>query len=128
MSFKESSVWFSKDELKCKHTGECEMDEGFLEKLDALRERYGRPIYLSSAYRDISHPVEARKASGGSHTYGRAVDIECSRGEAVEILSHIMAMGVFTGIGIQQKGRGRFIHIDDLTELDSFPRPTIWSY
>jgi hypothetical protein len=31
----------------------------------------------------------------------------------------------FTGIGINQKGGGRFIHVDDLADA---PRPTIWSY
>jgi hypothetical protein len=32
---------------------------------------------------------------------------------------------LFTGIGIQQKGGARFIHLDDLTGVG---RPTVWSY
>jgi hypothetical protein len=32
----------------------------------------------------------------------------------------------FSGIGVQQKGTGRFIHVDVCsTEL---PRPSVWSY
>jgi zinc D-Ala-D-Ala carboxypeptidase len=30
----------------------------------------------------------------------------------------------FTGIGVQQKGTGRFLHLDTLENL----RPTVWSY
>lgn len=128
MDYVESSIYFSRDELKCKHTGECEMDPDFMYKLDQLREFYGKPIYLSSAYRDISHPIEKAKAKPGSHTFGKAADIECARQEAHELLRVIMDMGVFTGIGVQQKGSGRFIHIDTLTIDEGFPRPTIWSY
>jgi len=31
----------------------------------------------------------------------------------------------FTGIGVQQKGTGRFPHLDTLEEP---PRPNVWSY
>jgi len=31
-------------------------------------------------------------------------------------------------IGIKQKGRTRFIHIDACTQEDGFPTPAIWSY
>ena len=34
----------------------------------------------------------------------------------------------FTGVGINQKGSSRFIHLDQLHEKDGYPRPTIWSY
>jgi hypothetical protein len=36
----------------------------------------------------------------------------------------------FTGIGIQQTGEGRFIHLVDIQPEDEFhvPRPWIWSY
>jgi len=31
----------------------------------------------------------------------------------------------FKGIGVQQKGAGRFIHLDDWASPN---RPTVWSY
>jgi hypothetical protein len=34
----------------------------------------------------------------------------------------------FTGIGVAQKGSGRFMHLDDLLNDEGQPRPTIWSY
>jgi hypothetical protein len=34
----------------------------------------------------------------------------------------------FTGIGIAQKGEGRYVHLDDLPSVEGQPRPTLWSY
>jgi len=36
----------------------------------------------------------------------------------------------FTGIGVAQRGphNKRFIHIDNIVNSDTSPRPTIWSY
>ena len=39
-----------------------------------------------------------------------------------------MAMGCFLGIGFQQKGSGRFIHLDMASAEYGILRPTIWSY
>ena len=32
------------------------------------------------------------------------------------------------GIGVNQKGASRFIHLDDLDQSDSHTRPWVWSY
>jgi len=85
---------------------------------------YGKPMKVSSGYRDPSHPIEAKKASPGFHTTGRAVDIAVSGADAVKLLTLALQVG-FTGIGVQQKGGGRFIHLDDVVSLT---RPNIWSY
>lgn len=118
-----ASDYFSRKELQCKHTGNCEMEVKFLLKLDALRELYGQPIHLSSAYRDPSHPVEAKKAKPGKHAQGRAVDILCFGQDAHRIIVLAISMG-FKGIGVSQKGdfNQRFIHIDDRET------PALWSY
>ena len=34
----------------------------------------------------------------------------------------------FTGIGVNQKGDSRFIHIDDIESTQKRPRPWVWSY
>jgi hypothetical protein len=34
----------------------------------------------------------------------------------------------FTGIGVKQKGKGRFIHLDDIEDSGDRPRPWVWSY
>lgn len=117
----DSSRFFIRRELACKHTGRCEMDREFMEKLDALRAAMGMPLVLSSAFRDPSHPAEVEKLTTGYHPQGRAVDVSIS-GSAAHRLVGLAVMAGFGGIGISQKGAGRFIH------LDNRETPTIWSY
>jgi zinc D-Ala-D-Ala carboxypeptidase len=115
---------FSASEFVCRHTGNENMQQEFMDKLQALRFAYGKPMRITSGYRHPTHPIEARKNAPGPHTTGCAVDIAVSRGDAYRVLELAFALG-FTGIGVQQKGDGRYIHLDTLTE-DA--RPTIWSY
>ena len=118
---------FSRSELACQHCGRAEMDDDFLWRLQDLREAYGKPMRITSGYRCPDHPIEAGKTKPGAHASGRAVDVAVSRSEAYALLRLAMRMG-FTGVGVQQKGDGRFIHLDDLTSKEGWPRPTIWSY
>lgn len=118
---------FSRHEFACAHCGRAEMDNDFLWRLQDLRDSYGKPMRVTSGFRCPQHPIEARKAKPGTHSTGRAVDIAVSRGEAYALLRLAIRMG-FTGIGVQQKGEGRFLHLDDLTSQEGWPRPTIWSY
>ena len=119
--------FFTEDELKCSHCGACDMDDNFMLMVDALRRNYGKPLTVTSAYRCSDHPVEVKKKKAGAHQYGRAVDLAVEGSEAFKIIKMAQEMG-FTGIGVAQKGSGRFIHLDDLTEADDFPRPWVWSY
>jgi uncharacterized protein YcbK (DUF882 family) len=118
---------FSPDEFRCKHTGRLNMDAGFMARLQALRTDYGRPMLISSGYRDPSHPVEARKSEPGAHSSGHACDVFVTGGDALELVALAVKHG-FTGIGVNQKGAGRFIHLDDLPHEEHRPRPWIWSY
>lgn len=98
-----------------------------MDMLTKLRVAYAKPMRVTSAYRHPTHPIEAKKPKGGTHTTGRAVDIAVDRGEAYELLGLALEIG-FTGIGVQQKGNGRFLHLDNLESESGFVRPTIWSY
>ena len=127
------SKYFSEKEMQCKHTGICEMSPTFMEKLDRLREAFGAPLTVSSGFRHPTHPIENAKVlkgkKAGTHSTGRAADIVVSRGDAHKLLQLALASGDFTGIGVQQKGTSRFIHLDDLQEGEGYsPRPTVWSY
>jgi len=121
------SPYFTSEEMACSHTGLEKMDADFMAMLTELRVAYAKPMRVTSAYRDITHPIEARKSKGGAHTTGRAVDIAVDRGEAHKLLGLALEIG-FTGIGVQQKGTGRFLHLDNLESESGFVRPTIWSY
>ena len=119
--------YFTDDEMKCTHCGSYEMDHDFMQKLDQLREDMGFVFPVTSAYRCPNHPIEARKKAPGAHTTGKAVDIGVSGNEAY-ILIEAAIRDNFTGIGINQKGEGRFIHLDIIPHSESSPRPWIWSY
>jgi zinc D-Ala-D-Ala carboxypeptidase len=119
---------FSKAEFDCKHTGNNEMQHSFMELVQLLRTAYGKSMRVSSGYRDPKHPIEARKAGvSGAHTTGLACDFAVERGDAYTVLKLALELG-FTGIGIQQKGSGRFIHLDTIPNSAVQPRPTVWSY
>lgn len=116
---------FTKAEFSCSHTGDCNMQPAFMERLQTLRIAFGKPMTISSGYRSPLHPIEAAKAKPGPHSTGRACDVLVRGADALKLVELAIKHG-FTGIGVNQKGASRFIHIDDLTSADG--RPTIWSY
>lgn len=124
--------YFRMDEFKCKGDNCCGgknlMDTAFLEEIDELRSRYGKPLFISSAYRCPIHNSRVSKTgTDGPHTTGRACDFAVSHAESLSLLKIALDMK-FTGIGINQKGGGRFIHVDNLPNGDNQPRPHLWSY
>ena len=98
-----TSAYFNQHEFTCSHTGKCDMDSNFINKLNELRVAFGKPMRITSGFRDVTHPIEAKKSSPGAHTTGQAADIAVSREDAFDLLSLALTRG-FTGIGIQQKG------------------------
>jgi uncharacterized protein YcbK (DUF882 family) len=118
---------FKLDEFKCKHCGENKIEYELIDKLQLLREDLGFPFIISSGYRCEEHPIERKKKKPGTHNLGIAVDIACSHKEALQIVSAAEGYG-FTGIGVNQKGNGRFIHLDIAKATHDRPRPHIWSY
>ena len=121
--------YFSVDELKCKGTDECEMDEGFMEKLEALRHEFNEPMIVSSGYRHESYNQVIGGAKNSPHLYGKAVDVVISGKSAYRLMKLAIEHG-FTGIGVSQRGphERRFLHIDTMENSDTHPRPWIWSY
>lgn len=115
---------FSEKEFKCSHCGQCHMKESFLDRLQAFRTAYGKPMRITSGYRCPQHPIEAAKEKPGAHASGQAADVGCSGQEAYTIMKLAFELG-FTGIGVSQKGSTRFVHLDDIQEA---PRPNVWSY
>lgn len=114
---------FTEKELACSHCGSKNPNPQFIELMDKvqeLRTKLGFSLPITSAYRCSEHPIEKNKSTPGQHYYA-AVDIGISRHLAFAVLKTALEMG-FTGIGVNQKGRGRFIH------LDIRENPTVWSY
>ena len=114
---------FSEAEFRCRHTNKCEMKPEFMERLQALRKAYGRPLTITSGYRHPTHPVEARKLrSDGEHTRGMCCDIACTAGgDRFELVQLALQHG-FTRIGIAKT----FIHLG--LGGPGLPDRVIWEY
>lgn len=115
---------FTPREFACRCCGVVYVSESFMDRLQALRNASGVPMPISSGYRCPSHNAAVSSTGeDGPHTTGRAADIAVSHQSAFMVLG--MAFDYdFTGIGVNQKGGGRFLHLDDLDNN----RPALWSY
>lgn len=116
--------YFSEGELACKHCGEYFFDERFLALLNRIRHACGFPLVVTSGYRCSDHPAERNKARPGAHTRGLAVDLAVSYERAFTLVAVAIEHGV-PRVGVSQKGKNRFIHLDVDVNL---PHPRIWSY
>ena len=116
---------FKRTEFECSHCGAEGVQEKLIEKLQALRLEYGKPMRITSGYRCPQHPIEARKSTPGAHALGLAADVAVEGAEAYFLLGLAFKHG-FNGIGVQQKGAGRFIHLD--VRQGELPGPVVWSY
>ena len=114
--------YFKESEFRCRHCGDCNMDEDFVKKLDEARRTLGFPLRVSSGYRCPAHNAAVSSTgTSGPHTTGKAADILVTGDQARSFLT--VAVELFPGIGVQQKGEhsSRFIHVDDLSRR-------LWSY
>jgi zinc D-Ala-D-Ala carboxypeptidase len=133
MAIVDHGQFFSRGELQCRCgqfcNYDCPMDSEFVKRLDDLRERFGKPLKVTSGYRCAKHNSNVSSTGAtGPHVSGKAIDFGVSRGDGHALLEIAMSMG-FSGIGIAQKGAGRFIHLDDLTaDETNNMRPWLWSY
>lgn len=118
---------FTVKELSCSHTGKENPDvqgfEDFMDGIQDLRDWYGKPMNVSSCYRDPTHPNERDKQVAGEHTRF-AIDFRIPTADCWEMLAECFLRG-YTGIGVNLTGDPayRFIHID--TRLTA---RRVWSY
>ena len=116
--------FFSRKEFVCQHCGQDGIRSEIVDVLDKMREQCGFPFVISSGYRCKDHPIEAAKSVPGAHVAGFAADISVSGQQALAVIASAMENGI-ERIGVNQKGSGRFIHVD----CDPLrPKPAIWSY
>lgn len=119
-----ASASFKASELRCK-CSRCnkqvphKVKRESLDLLQRLRDAYGKPLVITSAYRCEKHPAESGKANPGQHNKGTAFDISVSDGAmAFQIMKLAFDLG-FTGIAL---GNG-FVHVDTRTST-----PVSWRY
>lgn len=114
---------FSKEEFDCKATGENNMQHEFMEKLQKIRQGYNKSMKVTSGFRSVKHPVEARKThSNGEHTQGYCADIYCDSGaDRYTLISLALANGI-TRIGVAKN----FLHLG--IGGKGLPQNVIWDY
>jgi zinc D-Ala-D-Ala carboxypeptidase len=124
LSIDQELVYFAKSEFDCRYTGNNEMQDSFLLKLDDLRAKCNFPFTITSGYRDLSHPSERDKVKAtGTHPQGIAADIRVVDGtQRFKIVAEAIKMG-FTGIGVAKT----FVHLDTRV-LDVGEEPVMWPY
>ena len=123
--------YFSAEELTCHcGCGRMDMDDGFMQKIVAMRRELGFPFVVTSGFRCPEYNQRVSNTGPqGPHTTGHAMDINVHHGEAAEVLAVAKRRGI-TGLGLMQKGSDlskRFIHMDDL-QAPAYPRPNVWTY
>ncbi len=120
---------FSPKELACKHCGAEGITGEMMDILQSIRTDMGIPIFLSSGYRCVKHPVEQEKDRPGEHTFGMAVDILCYGLKALHIIKLAQHYDV-KRIGVHQKGNanGRFVHIGIADRYKPEFPIAIWTY
>lgn len=107
------STWrwpnFSPAEIACRGTGSLRINEEALDKLQALRDRLGKPLIVRSAYRSPAHNRAVGGAPRSKHMDGTAFDIAMANHDPVAFEAAARAVG-FLGFGYYP--RSGFMHID----------------
>jgi zinc D-Ala-D-Ala carboxypeptidase len=96
-------------EIACRGTGKLRLNEAALDKLQALRDRLGKPLILRSAYRSPEHNRAVGGAKASKHLDGVAFDIAMANHDPEAFEAEARAVG-FGGFGFYP--RSGFVHID----------------
>ncbi|MCC5955040.1 MAG: DUF882 domain-containing protein [Natronohydrobacter sp.] len=100
---------FSPAEIACRGTGQLKLHPEALDKLQALRDRLGKPLIIRSAYRSPQHNRAVGGAPRSKHLDGTAFDIAMSNHDPAQFAQAARAVG-FLGFGTYP--RSGFMHID----------------
>jgi len=100
---------FSPAEIACRGTGALKLHPDALGKLQALRDRLGKPLIVRSAYRSPEHNRAVGGAPRSKHMDGTAFDIAMKNHNPVAFEAAARAVG-FLGFGYYP--RSGFMHVD----------------
>jgi zinc D-Ala-D-Ala carboxypeptidase len=89
---------FSPAEIACRGTGKLLINELALDKLQALRDRLGKPLIVRSAYRSPEHNRAVGGATRSKHMDGAAFDIAMANHDPVAFEAAAREVG-FLGFG-----------------------------
>ena len=112
------STNFNSSEFDCHGSGCCSLtliDEKLVNYLQKIRDHFGKPVNVSSAYRCSSHNKSVGGVTGSRHTKGEAADIYINGVAPAEIAKYAESLGIL-GIGLYETNSdGFFVHVDTRT-------------
>jgi len=100
---------FSPAEIACRGTGKLLINGPALDKLQALRDRLGKPLIVRSAYRSPEHNRTVGGATRSKHMDGAAFDIAMTNHDPEAFEAAAREVG-FLGFGFYP--RSGFVHVD----------------
>lgn len=100
---------FSPAEIACRGTGQIKLHPESMDKLQAMRDRLGKPLIVRSAYRSPAHNRAVGGATRSKHMDGTAFDIAMVNHDPVAFEAAAREVG-FLGFGYYP--RSGFMHID----------------
>lgn len=112
------SANFKSTEFDCHGSGCCAetvIDEKLVGYLQKIRDHFGKPVNVSSAYRCPTHNKNVGGATGSCHAKGKAADIYINGVAPSEIAKYAESIGIL-GIGLYETATdGYFVHVDTRT-------------
>ncbi len=113
--------YFKPSEFACPCCKVVKVSPDLIEKLNELREAFGKPLVINSGYRCVQHNKAVGGARDSSHLTGEAVDINIHpfTGKEKHKLLYL-AIWKFSGVGIAKS----FFHFDVRPEANK----ALWVY
>lgn len=108
--------YFNEDELECHCCHTLKISPILLQRLNKLRELWGKPINVSAAYRCPKHNAEVCGSPNSQHLIGNAADIyvgDVNKRDTKEyhkFYGFILGTRLFDGVGYYEEQE--FVHID----------------
>ena len=101
---------FLRLEMQCPCCQRCEMTTDFMNQLEEMRSRFGKPMTINSGFRCKKHNMSLRNSAFASyHLDGLAADISWDEFDAATKFEMLeLAMRLFRGIGIGKT----YLHVD----------------
>lgn len=109
---------FTVKEFSCHGNGCCstvKIDDALVAYLQKIRDHFGKPVTINSAYRCAKHNKAIGGASGSKHVQGMAADISVKGVAPAEVAKYAESIGI-KGVGLYETSKdGYFVHVDTRT-------------
>jgi hypothetical protein len=99
---------FNSSEFECPGSDEHKISIDLVDRLQKLRDLYGKSITITSGYRSPEYNAKVGGVENSQHILGRAVDLTAKDLDKL----YELCLTLFNAIGDGRK-KGKFIHVDN---------------